>query len=280
MKGMFKGIFIGIKNHPWNFFIYFFASFSVLWTLIRGFSYFILSLDFHGVPYLLTVLLVGAVYSIIKIRQPLRVEIPIHNTNSKIEIKFGNIFDEEGFRVIPVSEFFESDIGIPVSKNSLHGIFLSRCFGGHSESFDHLVQEDLKGSTSEIISKTIGKSRKFPIGTTALLNVNNDRYLCFALTQTELDTCKVSADIPGLWNALKGLWQKSRVVLGGEALILPVVGSGLAGLGLPTKDLLNLIILSIITESKAKQITNILRIIITPDRYEEIDLRKIEQNWR
>ena len=275
-----KGIFIGIKHHPWRAFIYLFASFSVFWTLVEGFTYFIPALDLRGTASLITVAVIGIIYAVAVIRQPSKIEIPIRHTNTRIEIKFGDIFEEDGFRVIAVNEFFDSQIGLPVSDKSLHGIFLSKCFGGHSQAFDQIIEEELKDSAGENITRPQGKTRKYPIGTTAAIPVNSDHYLCFALTKTEIDTCKACADVPTLWQALIGLWQKARISVGGSVLVLPLVGSGLSGIGIPTRELLDLIILSVITESKRRQITTYIRIILTPDRYEEVELKEIKGHWR
>jgi hypothetical protein len=274
-----KGIFIGIKHRPWRAFIYLFASFSVLWTLVEGFTYFIPSLDLRGATSLIAAAVIGIIYTAAMIRRPYKIEIPIRHTNTRIEIKFGDLFAEDGFRVIPVNEFFDSEIGLPVSAKSLHGIFLSKCFGGHSQSFDQLIEEDLKDSPGENVTRTQGKTRKYPIGTTVTIPVNNERYLCFALTKTEIDTCKANADVPTLWHALSGLWQKARISLGGSKLVLPLIGSGLSGIGLPTRELLDLIVLSVISESKRRQITTCVRIILTPDRYDEVDLRELKGHW-
>ena len=122
-----RGILIGIKSNPFRAIIYWFASFSVLWTLIEGFTYFIPSLDLSGTKSLIVVSVFGIIYAAATIRRPSKIIVPIHHTNTHIEIKFGDIFKEEGYRVIAVSEFFESELGIPVSTKSLHGIFLSKC---------------------------------------------------------------------------------------------------------------------------------------------------------
>jgi len=82
-----------------------------------------------------------------------------------------------------------------------------------------------------------------------------------------------------MWVALHQLWQRARIELGGHSLNIPLVGSGLSGLGLPTRDLLNLIILSAITETKAKQVTHRIRIVLHRDRFDDLDLRDVKQHW-
>jgi hypothetical protein len=78
---------------------------------------------------------------------------------------------------------------------------------------------------------------------------------------------------------LHKLWQRARIESGGHEINLPLVGSGLSGLGLPTRDLLNLIILSAITETKAKEVTQKIRIVLHRDRFEDLDLRDVKKHW-
>lgn len=274
-----KGILTGIKHHPWRAFTYFFASFSVLWTLIEGFTYFISSLDLRGPASLITVTMIGIFYAALMIRRPSKIQISIRHTNTKLEVVFGDLFKEDGFRAIAVNEFFDSELGLPVSEKSLHGILISKCFSGHRQAFDQIVEKELEGVLAENIPRAQGKTRKYPIGATAEIQVNTDRYLCFALCKTDITTCKAYSDIATLWQALQGLWQKARIVLGGTSLILPLVGSALAGIGLPARELLDLIILSAITETKRKEITTCIRIVLTPDRFDSVDLMEVQKYW-
>lgn len=275
-----QAIFIGIRNHPWRSLVHLFAAFSVMWTLVDGFTHFIPSLNFRNIASFIIVVVISIIYTAIMIRQPSVIEIPIRHTNTKIEIKFGDLFNEDGLRVISVNEFFDSELGLPVDKKSLHGILISRCFGGYSTTFDEIVERELKAIPAEIIDRARGKTHKYPIGTSAVIAINNDRYLCFALCKTEISTCKAYSDVPTLWQALDGLWHKARVVLGLNTLVVPLVGSGLAGIGLPTRELLYLIILSIITETKKKELATSIRIVLSSKYFDTIDLNEVKRYWR
>ena len=272
-----KGIILGVRKHPWTSLIYFFASFSVLWTLIEGFTHFIPTLDIRGVPSLLAVVTIGIIYSAFRIHRPSSVAFSIAHTNTKIQIKFSDLFGESGVRCIAVNEFFDSELGLPVSENSLHGIFLSRCFGGHPDSFDKIVSDELVDTPSEKVDRKQGKETRYSIGTTVNVTVNSDHYLCFALCRTDITSLKAEADVPMLWQALEGLYSKARHSLGGDPLVLPLVGSGLSGIGLPARDLLDLIVLSIIAESKKKQIATLIKIILTSDLFYEVDLAEVKK---
>jgi hypothetical protein len=274
-----KGIYTGIKHHPWRALVYWFGSFSAQFTIVRAVSHFFPDLIIVGIKPLIVMVVVGLIYGALMIRRPMSVELRLFYTNTKLEIKFGDIFKESGCRVIAVSEFFDSELGQPVSRNSLHGILLSKYFGGHNQAFDDIVKKGLKDSPCEHVSDKQGKTIKYPIGTTVEVPVNNDRYLCFALCRTDVKTLKVYSDVPTLWEALNGLWQKARTTHGGGALVLPLVGSGLSGIGLPPRQLLDLIILSAIAETKKREIASQIKIVLLMDLFNEVDLREVKRHW-
>jgi len=82
-----------------------------------------------------------------------------------------------------------------------------------------------------------------------------------------------------LLDALDGLWKFARIKSDGEPLNLPLVGGGLSRIGLPARDLLNLIILSAIKETKVKEIAKTIRIVLHPSLFEEVDLREVKMHW-
>lgn len=269
----------GISRHPWKTAGNIFACFSVLFTLAKATNFFIPAIKFG--PFALTVAVVVSVgFGLKKAWKPLRIEIPIANSNTIIEVIFGDLFEQDGIRAIAVSEFFDSKLGRPVSEKSVHGLFLQKCFGGHPEPFDRQIDEQLKEIEFSEVAKVEGKTKKYPIGATALITANQDRYVAFAFAKADPDTCKAYSDVATMWSALQSLWQRVRIESGGEAANLPLVGSGLSGLGLPTRDLLNLIILSAITETKSREVSKRIRIVLHRSRFDELDLRDVEQHWK
>jgi len=275
-----KDLWFGVIRHPFRTATEAFIAFSVLWTLTESFSYFVPGFDLKGRFWLSVFGFISFCWAVDRAWKPSKVEFKVATCDTVIEIVFGDIFLRDGIRAIPVSEFFESLLGKPVSDRSLHGIFLKTAFGGQPESFDKQVDTELISVPSIISPKSEGKSKSYPIGTTALIRVNDDRYLLFALTKTDLQTCKVYSDVSMMWQALHCLWQRARIEAGGNPFNVPLVGSGLSGLGLPSRDLVNLIVLSAITETKAKKITSRIRIVLHRDRFEELDLREVKRHWK
>jgi hypothetical protein len=270
----------GIYRHPWKTAQHIFTSFSVIFTLVRAITYFIPAIKVEGWFALTAAVVISFVYGLKKVWKPSRIEIPVAHCNTIIEVIFGDLFKQDGIRAIAVNEFFDSKLGKPVSDKSIHGIFIQKCFGGHPESFDKQVGEQLKNIKSQEIAKVDGKSKCYPIGSTALITVNQDRYVAFAFAKTDPNTCKAFSDVTMMWMALHQLWQRVRIESGGYPVNLPLVGSGLSGIGLPTRTLLDLIILSAITETKAKEVTQRIRIVLHRDRFDALDLRDVRQHWK
>ncbi len=274
-----KDLWKGMVRHPWKVVSQSFVAFSVMWTLIEGLTYFVPGFQIKGLVALGVIILISISYALKKVWKPSKIEIKISNSNTTIEVVFGDLFQQDGIRAIAVNEFFDSKLGRPVSDKSLHGIFLKKCFGGHPEPFDKQVNEQLQGIESSEVEKIEGKTKSFPIGSSALITVDQDRYLAFAFAKTDPKTCKAYSDVTMMWVALHQFWQQARIESSGNAVNLPLVGSGLSGLGLPTRDLLNLIILSAITETKNKPVTDKIRIVLHRDRFEDLDLRDVKQHW-
>lgn len=275
----FSDLLYGAVTQPKKLGKHVFASFSMAFTVVKAITYFFPAFKIDGPIPLLMIVLGSLLYGLDRVWKPSKVEFRIHNCNTVIEVLFGDIFEVDGVRGIAVNEFFDSKLGKPVSDLSLHGAFLRKCFGGHPESFDAILAQELRSVKGEFVPKVDGKQICYPIGTTALIEVNREKYIVFAFTKTEPDTCKAFTNVELMWRALHHFWIRARIECGGHPVNLPLVGSGLSGMGLPTRDLLNLILLSAITETKARQITQRIRLVLHKSRFRDIDLRDVKEQW-
>jgi hypothetical protein len=132
---------------------------------------------------------------------------------------------------------------------------------------------------SEDVQRSTGRRWRYKIGTTAVVEANSHRFLCVALTKTDLTTLKASADVCQFWDAMRGILRKCRTEANGDGMALPLIGSGLAGIGLPPMHLLQLMILAIIEESKQAKVCTEIRIVLPENRFDLIDLASIEHLW-
>ncbi len=271
----------GVSRHPWRTAGLSYLAFAALFTIFQAVNFFDKKIKFEGLLYFAGLVLLSIIFAFWRVWKPSKIQIEIDHTNTIIEVAFGDLFKSHGIKIISVNEFFDSKIGKPVSAKSLHGAFLKLGFGGHPESFDTQIDSELtKIPFDDVPQKVEGKTKKYPIGTTAVVTVNEDAYILFALSKTDPATCKASSDVTLMWVALHGAWQRARIESGGHDVNIALVGGGLSGLGLPTRDLLNLIILSAITETKSQEITRLIRIVLHRDRFEDLDLRDVKKHWR
>lgn len=271
---------LGIKRRPLKFLGEIFLAYSALWTLVESASNFFPAIKLEGISCYFAFIGVGTLIACARAYQHRSISFKIGHSNTKVTVLFGDLFEREGHLAIPVNEFFDSELGLPVSPKSLHGIVINTFFGGHPASFDQLITADLANTSGQDIQRVGGKGRRYPIGTTASVKTNSHRFLLFALCTTDLGTFKASATVPELVRALEGLCARARVVLGGERLIVPLVGSGLSGIGLPANQLLQLILLVLVNETKKNQVALDIEVVIHADRFDEVDLRLIENFWR
>lgn len=268
-----------IKRSPRKAAAITFTKFSVVFTAIKIITFLIPTIKIENGTQTAIIALIALVWSLKSIHKPSQVNLQIANSNTCLDILFGDLFEQDGLRLISVNEYFDSSIGKPVSDNSLHGIFIDKCFGGHPESLDATLTSELKNITYKTTEKADGKNKSYPIGTTAIVTVEDDRYLLFALAKSDIKTCKASADVTQMWKALDGAWTRARNEAGGDPVNLPLIGTGLSGIGLPTRDVLNLLILSAITETKEKEVTRKIRIVLHRDRFDDVDLQEVRKYW-
>ncbi len=273
------------------------AAFSTIITLVEGVSRLCSnffpclktgdSLVFQN-PYAYTsLILLSVAFGLYRSWAFSRIVIKIPMTGTKIEVLFGDLFDKNGLRGIGATEFFESEIGVPVAKGSLLGKLLIKDFIGKvkAKEFDKQLEEKLQECDQDqkyihdVAKKPNGKAKKFRIGTTAFIEFGNDKYIIFANARAVLKTCKAESDVKTMWMAMHGLWEGARNEAGGDPLNVPLIGDGISGVGLPPRDLLNLIVLSAITATKVKKITGVIRIVLHPNQFEDIDLRAVKQYW-
>ena len=214
-----------------------FATYGALWLGIESISAFFVSLKPAGwVEYgtLLGLAAIGGVWHAWPTR---RIELAIPASDSSFEVRFGNIFERDGLVVIPVNEYFDGDLGDHVSETSLHGQFISQVLGGQSRTFYAVTGDALTNVAPEQagINRPSGRSDRYAIGTVARVDLLNHRYLLAVLSRTDLSSLKAHASVHDLWTCLGGVWKGIREFSSGKPVNIPLIGSGLSGVGLPAQ---------------------------------------------
>ena len=210
-----------------------------------------------------------------------RVEFTIPGSGSTFEIKFGDIFDGGAVVVIPVNDFFDGELGDHVSETSLHGQFIKGVLGGQSQSFSHLTSEALTGvePKEEGVARLSGRCNRYALGTVARVDVAGQRYLLAVLSHTDPLSLKASASLHDLWTCLTGVWNGVREHASGRPVSIPLIGSGLSGVGLPPRHLLNFIVTSFFYHNKEKTVADRVTLVLPSHLAQALDLKSTKRRW-
>lgn len=271
---------IGIKRHPKRFVLALVFGYCALWTFLEP-LFAILEVNTTGYHawylggYGIISLIAALVYNYPKNS----VSFGLKNTNTKVEITFGDLFETIGHKVISVSEYHDTEIGLPVSPRSLQGIFIQRILGGHTDVIDKAVNDQLGGQEIEKVKREKGKKYRFSIGSTISVPHNNSLYFLFALSKTDLQ-CNAYSAPSIMLEALDGLWKKVRLEGNGEDINLPLIGDGLSRIGLPKSQLIQLVLISLLNSVKERDLSSRVRIVLLEDTFEKVDLELIKNNWQ
>jgi hypothetical protein len=276
---LFKRRILRLRRNWFRVLISTFLIYSGLWTILESLSFLFSWLRPEGLGAFLPMAGVGLCVSAVRELPPLQTKLRNSSIDAMVTVKFGDLFDSQGYKVVPVNEFFDSQIGDHVSPLSIHGQLIERFFGGQAEPFEVLVDSSLQGEKFRSFTRANGREKCYPIGTTPKVRIGDEVFFLLALTHTDLLTLKASCDVPTLWEALMGLWRSVRNGAGGAPVAVPLIGGGLASIGLPPSQLLQLILLSITSASKESPIGSPIHIVLSEKYFEEIDLQGLNEYW-
>ena len=268
-----------IKRKIRDFITFAFVGFGFLWAVIESFGFFLPERKPEGVCWYAAIVFAALGVALWNVRPKRNIEVKVPASDSSLAIKFGDIFTDKGVVVIPVNEYFDGELNGHVSENSLHGLFIKNVLGGQSEVFYNLTDIALDSIVAEKVQRKSGRDKRYPIGTVACIDVNETRYLLAALSKTDIQTLKASATIHELWDCLAGIWEGVRNYSNGNCVNIPLLGSGLSGVGLPPTNLIEIILISFVDYTKKKKIADKVTLVLHSRLKGEVDLAAIKRSW-
>ena len=262
-----------------DFCVFGFAAYGALWTAAEPLGAVLENCKPEGIYWYGAMISASIVLGLWKCWPKNHVEFKIPGSDSSIGIEFGDIFEDGSVVVIPVNEYFDGLLGDHVSETSLHGQFIKNVLGGQASTFFDLTSRDLKSAPSEEVHRENGRCAKYQIGTVARADVNGKRFLLAALSRTDVVSLKASATLHELWDCLAGIWNGVRNFSNGNSVKIPLLGSGLSGVGLPPKNLIEIIVTSFLYFTKEQKIADKVTLVL-PDRLKrEVDLITVKRSW-
>ena len=201
-----------------------FAVAGILSTLFSIAIIFI-SDDRQAVALIVLIALLIISYAIIVICANLKKKVQLKIRNTKIIVKEGDLFHEQGLKVIPVNEFFDVDIenGI-IDPNTLHGQYIKNHSNKHPEELYKDIVTVLKSRNLEAVDQQrhSGKQTKYKLGT-----IYNDQqgFLLLAYSSFDNDNrARLSND--GIVQCYTNMWNEIDIVRGTNSIVFPLLGAG------------------------------------------------------
>lgn len=284
----FQSLMIGVRRHWWPGLRNGLAALGGVWTLtemtIGALPRAKVYLEAHGTNYLAFMAALFLVVFVGYVVEPRRVSFKIPNTDTKITLRYGDLFAEDANLLIGVNELFDGELGVPVAKSTVHGQFIVRNYGGSASAFRAVVDPALAATAVQprATGRGIEPSNAYPIGTTVRVANGAHGAFLMAMARTDLSTSKASSDVPTLWTALKNGLQVVHDQGNGEPLAMPLFGNGQAGIKLEPQHLLRLLILALVdfaTNSTARLPKHVI-VTLHPSCFSELDIREISRDWK
>ena len=205
-------------------------------------------------------------------------KIKINNTN--LIIKYGDIFKQNGIKVIAFNEFFDTIVDDRIiSKNSLNGIYISEYSKG-ADVIDSVVMSEsrLAQNITENNVKRLngGKTTKYKLG--SICPVDDDYFLLAFTHFDKEDRAYISAE--DYISCLMHMWNELDRYYAGRYISIPLLGNGITRFNkeMKAQDLLRYIIMTF-EISKVKFGNNSSLTIVLSERLKnEINLYNLGGN--
>lgn len=196
-----------------------------------------------------------------------------------LNIKIGDLFKEDGLKVIPVNEYFDTQVDdVIISQTSLHGMYVKEYLKYNDlGSLNYKIEERLKDyDFQENLKRKNGKKKSYAIGTT--ININD--YILTALTKFN-DENEAYLSMQEYLKFLNDFWNEINRIHNGRVINVPIIGTGISRINpvLSEQEFLEQIIWSLKTSSLITSKSKVNIIIYTGDK-DKISLSELKNRFK
>lgn len=155
-----------------------------------------------------------------------KTHINLNIEGSPVEIKFGDIFKEEGLKVIAFNEYFDTLVDNKViAENTLNGFFIKN-FIENVSLFDEQIYNDLHLQEKVIgtnENRLLGKKTKYKLGS---IFKYESQYLLTAFSRFD-DKNRAHLSMQDYISCLLEFWNEIDIIYAGRTIVIPLLGSGI-----------------------------------------------------
>lgn len=230
-----------------------------------------------GISFIIFLILI---YIFLWLRANYLSNISINIEGSVVDIKSGDLFKQDGYKVIGFNEYFDTIVDNKIiSERSLNGMFIKDYLDISSKELDLLIENNV--FDDEVVGKNIqrisGKETQYKIGTIYVY----DDYILTAFSKFDKNN-KAYLTMPDYLSFLITFWDKVNLVYAQKNVSVPIFGSGITRIkehkNISDEELLKIMIWTFrISEMRFKYPAK-LSIIIHPEKLNQINLFEIKNS--
>lgn len=235
-----------------------FTVFGILWLIVETLDFFKVYTQDRYPSYTFSLLLLVSIVITIYFRRPINhICVPSPSSDLAIEVRIGDIFEEDGAVMISTNTTFEADVASgKIALNSLQGQFTTKYFAGDQNTLTEQINKALKRSSGKVLLS--------PMGTTITITTHGKTFYFTAMAELN-GQGNASTTIDNVLMALKKLWEHVRTSGELQKLVVPVVGTGRGRLSISRKKMIGLIAESFVNASKQGKFVDRLVVIVNPE---------------
>lgn len=195
------------------------------------------------------------------------------NINSnELRIMVGNIFENEGMKLIPFTDTFETQADdVIISRRSLNGIYLTN-YVDDLEKLRQVINDNLENGQLHGAPRADGRKRRLPLGSI----ISYEDYLLLAFsTLNERNEAHISRG--DYEKCLYNMWASIRTKYNGRPVNIPLVGGGIttfdSAISKDPTDLLKCILCTF--RASGVQLNQPVNIVLTESDFRKIDMDRI-----
>lgn len=206
-------------------------------------------------------------------------EVNLDVEGSIVTVKAGDLFLQDGFKVIAFNEYFDTQVDDNIiSHKSLNGLYIDNHLSGPISDLDQRVS-NYKFDEDEILEvnqeRKVGKKQKYSLGT---IFVNED-YLLTAFSKFD-DKNRAFLTIPDYLGFLINFWDKVNRIYAQKSVSVPIFGSGITRIkehkNISDEDLLKIMLWTFRISEMRFKFPAKLTIVIHKDKIDKINLLDIK----
>lgn len=212
-------------------------------------------------------------------------EATINIGGTSVLVKKGDIFKENGLKVIPFNEYFDTIVDNQIiSDESLNGKYIKNIFPDISELNKKIEEDMFLNDPKNILEKNVsrkgnvGKKKRYRLGSSFVI----DDYVLTAFSKFSNDN-KAELTMTEYINFLLNFWNEINRVYAQKSVTVPIFGSGITRFkggfnDIEIDELLNIMLWTFrISETRFKYPAK-LTIIIYGELFEKIDIFGLQED--